>query len=298
VKYRDFVDKEDMGSMTKMDFSEIDERIAKCQKILDADPNSQIFAALAEAYRKKGLFAKAFEICSKGIEKHPDYSSAFIVMAKINLDQGNHAEAAYQLQKAIAVGGRTRSVDVLEAEILIMQGQINRARHILEKLHISDPKNDTVNNLIIKLETLPAAGNAAIVEPIAVEKTQTKGPATSAPAKYKYNLSHALSIIKILPRVLGVVAVAKNGMVVEGHFDGIISREELGALATAAYDGASQAISRINFGEPREILVEADQSKLWIFDRGRILIVIATRDDINLGSLKLKINEIFKQTEF
>ncbi|NLI14739.1 MAG: tetratricopeptide repeat protein [candidate division Zixibacteria bacterium] len=282
----------------KMDFSEIDERIAKCQKILDADPNSQIFAALADAYRKKGLFAKAYEICSKGIEKHPDYGSAYIVMAKISLDQGNHAEAAYQLQRAVAVGGRTRSVDVLEAEILMMQGQINRARHILEKLHISDPKNDTVNNLILKLESLPAAGNAAVVEPVAAESAPSKAQTAQPSIKHKYSLSHALSIIKILPRVLGVVAVAKNGMVVEGHFDGIITREELGALATAAYDEARQAVSRINFGQPREILIEAEQSKLLIFDRDRVLIVIATRDDINLGSLKLKINEIFKQTEF
>jgi predicted regulator of Ras-like GTPase activity (Roadblock/LC7/MglB family) len=282
----------------KMDFSEIDERIAKCQKILDADPNSQIFAALADAYRKKGLFAKAYEICSKGIEKHPDYGSAYIVMAKISLDQGNHAEAAYQLQRAVAVGGRTRSVDVLEAEILMMQGQINRARHILEKLHISDPKNDTVNNLILKLESSPAAGNAAVVEPVAAESAPSKAQTAQPSIKHKYSLSHALSIIKILPRVLGVVAVAKNGMVVEGHFDGIITREELGALATAAYDEARQAVSRINFGQPREILIEAEQSKLLIFDRDRVLIVIATRDDINLGSLKLKINEIFKQTEF
>jgi tetratricopeptide (TPR) repeat protein len=223
-----------MRSVMKMDFSEIDERIAKCQKILDADPNSQIFAALADAYRKKGLFAKAYEICSKGIEKHPDYGSAYIVMAKIRLDQGNHAEAAYQLQRAVAVGGRTRSVDVLEAEILMMQGQINRARHILEKLHISDPKNDTVNNLILKLESSPAAGNAAVVEPVAAESAPSKAQTAQPSIKHKYSLSHALSIIKILPRVLGVVAVAKNGMVVEGHFDGIITREELGALADVA----------------------------------------------------------------
>jgi predicted regulator of Ras-like GTPase activity (Roadblock/LC7/MglB family) len=107
-----------------------------------------------------------------------------------------------------------------------------------------------------------------------------------------------LSIIKILPRVLGVVAVTKDGMVVEGHFDGMLSRDELGALASAAFDNIIQAISRVDFGMPNEILVEAEQSKLWIFNKQKFLIVISTRDDVNLGSLKLKINEIFKQTEF
>ena len=283
-----------MGSDMKIDVSEIDERIAKCQKILEADPQSQIFAALADAYRKKGMAAKALEICLKGIEKHPDYGSAYIVLAKIYLDQGSHAEADFNLQKAITVGGRTRSVDILQAEILIKQGQLGKARHILEKLHISDPHNETVKNLLVSLDHISQTDGSiksAFELPNQPEKAQS-------PAKRTYTLSHALTVIKILPRVLGVVAVAKNGMVVEGQFDGLISREDLGALATAAYDGVALAISKIEFGAPKEILVEAEQSKLWVFDRGRILVVIATRDDVNLGSLKLKINEIFKQTEF
>ena len=43
-----------------VDRSDIDERIEKCNKILDENPSSQIFAALAEAYRKKGDLEKAF----------------------------------------------------------------------------------------------------------------------------------------------------------------------------------------------------------------------------------------------
>ena len=48
--------------------SELDDRIEKCQRLLDADPNSQIFAALAEAYRKKGELDLAFRICKNGFK--------------------------------------------------------------------------------------------------------------------------------------------------------------------------------------------------------------------------------------
>jgi predicted regulator of Ras-like GTPase activity (Roadblock/LC7/MglB family) len=285
----------------KVDIVEIDERITKCQKILEADPASQIFAALADAHRKKGNAPKALEICLKGIEKHPDYGSAYIVLAKIHLDQGNHVEANRQLQKAIAVGGRTRSVDVLEAEILIKLGQPGKAKSILEKLFGSDPRNESVKNLLITLDdplTRKPERPSSTFE--IVKPPEPMPPAVAVPSEPKraHSLSHALSIIKILPRVLGVVAVTKDGMVIEGHFDGLLSRDELGALASGAFDGATQALSRINLGEPLEILVEAEQSKLWIFNRQNILIVVSTRDDVNLGSLKLKITGIFKQTEF
>ena len=290
-----FDDKEVVGKRMKIDLAEIDERITKCQKILDSDPNSQIFAALADAYRKKGLAGKALEICTKGIEKHPDYGSAYIVLAKIHLDQGNHVEAERQLQKAMRVGGRTRSADVLEAEILIKMGNIEKARRLLEKLHNSDPRNETIKGLLISLAAMPPEPKEKAMP---IFDLAHSPEAIQPAAKKTYTLSHALGIIKILPRVLGVVAVAKNGMVIEGHFDGLISRDEMGALATAAFSGIAQAVGRIHFGDPKEILVEAEQSKLWIFDKGRLLIVISTRDDVNLGSLKLKINEIIKQTEF
>jgi predicted regulator of Ras-like GTPase activity (Roadblock/LC7/MglB family) len=271
----------------KIDVSKLDDRIAKCQKILEDDPNSQIFAALAEAYRKKGMVKKAFEVCHNGLEKHPDYGSAYLVLAKVLVDQGDYIEANHYLQKAISVSGRTRSVDILESEILIKLGQPSKARNILEKLYRSDPRNETIRSLFASIDKE--------LVPLRVVAAQ---PGVSEPkVKRAYTLSNALSIIKILPRVLGVVAVAKDGIVVEGHFDGMLSRDELGALASAAYDSTVQGIAKIDFGEVHEILVESDKSKLWIINRGNFILVICTRDDANMGSLRFKVNEILGKME-
>lgn len=270
------------------DIAELDDRITKCQKILDADPNSQIFAALADAYRKKGVIPKALEVCKKGLEVHPDYASAYVVLAKIFIDQNNFEEADRQIQKAIHAGGRTRSVDLLQSEILIKLGQPNKARVILEKLHKSDPGSDTIKSL---LETLESAA----AEPAKRDDSISIVPSS---AKRNYTLTNALSIIKILPRILGVVAVAKDGMVIEGHFDGMLSKDDLGALASGAFDSICQGIEKINIGRPDEILIETDQSKLWICNYDKMLIVISMRDDANLGSLRLKVNEIFGHTDF
>jgi predicted regulator of Ras-like GTPase activity (Roadblock/LC7/MglB family) len=295
-----------------VDLAELDDRIAKCQKILEADPNSQIFAALAEAYRKKGEAAKAHEVCRKGIEIHPDYASAYIVLAKIFADQKNYNEADRQLQKAIGVGGRTRSVDLLQSEIYIKLGYKEKARNILFKLQKTDPENEAVKSLLLNLEgksiempepaPMPKFKSEAVRVPksehITVPKFEPEPVSPLPAAKKSYTLSNALSIIKVLPRVLGVVAVGRDGIVIEGHFDGMLSRDELGALASGAFDSIALGIAKIDLGQPREILIESAHSKLWLYSRNNMIIVVSMRDDVNLGSLRLKISEIFKNTEF
>ncbi len=268
-----------------IDVSELDDRIAKCQTILDANPNSQIFAALAEAYRKKGMVKKALDICLKGLEKHPDYGSAYLVLARVFYDKGDYIEANRHLKKAISVSGRTRSVDLFEAEILIKLSQPGKARNILEKLYKSDPNNEVIKNLLVSLDREASRASAIMDE---TEKSESS-------LKKTYTLSNALSVIKILPRVLGVVAVARDGIVVEGHFDGMLSHDEIGALASAVFDGIKQGIAKIDYGKLYEILVESDKSKLWIINRVDYIIVIFTRDDVNIGSLRFKVNEILKK---
>ena len=276
--------------------AELDDRIAKCQKILDADPNSQIFAALADAYRKKKMVEEAFEICRKGLEIHPDYASAYVVMTKISIDRGDYEEAERQLQLAIQAGGRTRSVDILQSEIFIKIGEKEKARTILGRLHKTDPMNDTVKRLLLSMEDKPAESKVELKMPEEIINFQTAG--TDSSTRRAYSLSNALSIIMVLPRVLGVVAVGNDGIIIEGHFDGILSREEIGALASGAFDSIRQGITKIKLGAPREVLVESNESKLWMVDLDRMLLVISMRDDVNFGSLKLKVNEIFKNTVY
>jgi len=295
-----------------VDLVELDDRIAKCQKILEADPSSQIFAALAEAYRKKGEVLKAHEVCRKGIEIHPDYASAYVVLAKIFVDQNSYGEADRQIQKAIEVGGRTRSVDLLQSEIYIKLGHKEKARNILGKLRKTDSKNEVIKNLLLSLESesvdMPAPAPTPKFKPEAVlisksksmpePKSEPESARSQIAAKKSYTLSNALSIIKVLPRVLGVVAVGRDGIVIEGHFDGMLSQDELGALASGAYDSVALGIAKIDLGKPREILIESEHSKLWLYERNNMIIVVSMRDDVNLGSLRLKVSEIFRNTEF
>jgi len=273
-----------------IDTAELNDRILKCEKILAADANSQIFAALADAYRKKGDLEKAQSICQTGLKIHPNYASGRIVMAKIYVDKEDYDNAWQELNLGKERSGRTRAVDILESEILIKKGKSSDANVILQRLHLSDPGNETVKNLMRSLGGGKSDEQETdIVMPQARKREARKG---------KLTISEAVNIIRITPRVLGVVAVNEQGLAIDGHFEGNVSNEEMAALSRGAFDACSIGSQRISLGETKEILIETQSSKLWLIRTTRFLLVILTRDDVSMGSLKLKIEDLLRRVEY
>lgn len=268
-----------------IDTIELDDRIAKCEKILANDNNSQIFAALADAYRKRGDIERARDICEEGLKLHPNYVSARVVMAKILVSEGDYAAAKEQLDIAIKASGRSRAIDILEAEILIRLEKIPEAKVILKRLSSSDPEDVVVTNLMSIVGVEAPARN-------------TKSDLLAAQQDdRRYTLSGLVGILKVMPRVMGVVVVSDDGLVLEGRFDGFISKEEVGALSKNIYDQANLGANKVRLGIAQEILIETQISKLWIFKREKFLLIIFARDDVSMGSLKLKIEELLSKSE-
>lgn len=274
-----------------IDSAELDDRIAKCEKILGADANSQIFAALAEAYRKKGILQKAQEICEKGLKIHPRYAPARIVMAKIHMAAEDFDRAWGELKQGIEASGRTRAIDMLESEILIRKGRKREAKALLQRLYLSDPEDETIKNLMRMLGEGKTSGDLSdVVMPDVVDLEETE-------SRPRISFSKAIDVIKVTPRVLGVVAVDDRGLVLEGRLDSKFAREELGALARGIFDISNAGSDRIELGATGEILIETKSSKLWLIKRSRFLLVILTRSDVSLGSLKLKIEDLLSRTD-
>ncbi len=133
--------------------AQLDERIEKCLAILADNPHSQVFAALADAYRKRGEFGRAFAVCKSGLKHHPDYAPAHIVMAKLFLHQGMYDDAMSSLKQAEQQDGVTRASEHLEAEILIGMRRLDEANKLIERLRVIDRGNPELKELVAQLRT-------------------------------------------------------------------------------------------------------------------------------------------------
>jgi predicted regulator of Ras-like GTPase activity (Roadblock/LC7/MglB family) len=282
--------------------AELDERIAKCNKILDENPNSQIFAALAEAYRKKGELDKAFRACQNGLRIHPKYGSAHVVMAKINFDKGLYDWAEIEVLKAIEFEGNSHPADLLLGEIYLYKSEPAKATKILNRLYDADPNNQQVQKLLQIARRMPQE-QFRKTEPESPEpKPQRVGMASAEkPAILKsgekINITQLLDNIDGIPGVDGVMLINKEGLVADARWEDERPADEFGAVICDIVRAVKSQIGICKFGQYETILIEADPLVIKIISLKDNLLLIKANKKINLGTLRMRLSSFLSRLD-
>jgi len=145
--------------------------IEKLERRYSENPDGRFFAPLADAYRKSGQVDRALELVRAGLQKHPDYLSAHIVLGRCLLDKGTDADAAGTFQSVLALDGENIIALKSLAEIAERGGRVDEARQWLTKLLSVDSMNAEAEADLQRL----GGALAGPVQPVA------EAPAAAAP---------------------------------------------------------------------------------------------------------------------
>jgi len=265
--------------------AQMEERISKCEEILSQNPDSLVFAALSDAYRKAGDLSKAFHVCSQGLKLNPNYGPGRLVMARINLERGMYTEAEKELAWAEQADGRTRATELLMAQILIKKGQVRDARRLLEKIKSADPENQIVAELLDSIEEESKAGRPGwdlmtVEDRFRISKV--------------IDLRDAMHYLKSLPGVLGASIVGQDGVMVESKLNPNLSPELVGAVTARITGCVGPGTSQIGFGQYRNVWIDAVGFGLWIAAFRQQSLALCYSPEANLGALRLRVNELLE----
>jgi len=281
---------------------ELDRRIEKCKRILKGNPNSQIFAALADCYLKKGEPRKAYDICANGLRKYPNYGSAHLVMAKIALSISKIELAKKSLQTAIAFNGRNRAIDYWECKIAIEAGELRKAGDLISKI-----KRWNRNNSVI-----------AELEYMLYEAQKTDDNPNRKPQNIHYGAQNKVSAINqkdtladndknrhitVDSMIKSIASLPSMEYAIAFNFNGDVqaSYGENGKIETAAefgkaaVHGLRHGLSKAGFGELKGFLLEADDRTAFLQNMGNFYLLCEGDSKINLGVIGLQISEMLKQ---
>jgi predicted regulator of Ras-like GTPase activity (Roadblock/LC7/MglB family) len=283
---------------------EIDNRIGKCQKILETDPNSQIFAALAEAYRKKGELEKAFQVCHNGLRIHPNYGPAHVVMAKVNMDRGLYDWAETEVEKARQVDGNNRTIELLLAEINIYKGEFQAAIKVLKRLALTDPGNDHVKRLIdiaMKIpqeqrEQLEPQGIAAADSGATPKPVQAHAPLRAAVAD-RFTPVDLLTEALQVKEVDGAMYINTEGLVIESQWRLAIDQATCGAALAEVSKFLDQELMKISFGRVGTVLVETANRIFYLIRVSGGMFLVVAGASVNLGSLRMKMATVMERLQ-
>lgn len=130
--------------------------VEKFQLILEKDPNSQVFAALAEAYRGMGMLQEALKTVTAGVQRHPQFVSGLVTYAKILRDLGELAKAANTLKNATSLAPENILAHHLLAEVQLALKNPKEALKSFKMVLFLNPSSKSAQKAVQKLESLTA----------------------------------------------------------------------------------------------------------------------------------------------
>jgi len=132
------------------------ESIEKYQEIFKKDPNSQVFAALSDAYREMGMLPEAERTARHGVERHPTYVSGFVALGRVLVAVGKWAEAEVALMRAATLAPENILAYQLLGQVYLQQKRPKEALKTFKLVLFLNPQSEKARKAVEKLESLTA----------------------------------------------------------------------------------------------------------------------------------------------
>lgn len=142
-------------------------QIRKFERQYEENPESFVFARLADAHRKAGNPERALEILERGLQRHAEYMSAHIVRARCLTDLGRERTAVEAWSRVLELDPQNLVALRALAELAIAAGDRALARTWAERLLHVDPLNEEAARLVAETAPdIPAGADDETVEGI------------------------------------------------------------------------------------------------------------------------------------
>lgn len=142
--------------------------IQKYNKALAENPESRVFAPLAESYRRLSLHDRAFEILKEGIKRNPDYVLGYLVLASCYADKDEHQLVYTTLRPLVHNNRDNLRLQKLFAQSCLKLQHIDEALETYKYLLFMNPKDSEIAERVKELDNI-----SPVAEPKPIEEEET-----------------------------------------------------------------------------------------------------------------------------
>ncbi|MCC6277237.1 MAG: tetratricopeptide repeat protein [Oligoflexia bacterium] len=138
--------------------------IERYQILYEKDPNSKVFAPLAEAYRRMGLLEEAIDLAERGVKRHPNFASGRVALGKCYFQKREYDEAVSELTAAVELSPENLLAHQLLAECFVKINKSKEALDAYKMVLFLNPQDSRVADIVKKLESKLYAEPSHIIE--------------------------------------------------------------------------------------------------------------------------------------
>lgn len=129
------------------------DEILRFEEQVQRQPDSLVFARLADAYRKAGQPERALAVLEDGLLRHPEYASGHIVRARALRDLGRVEETLEAFRRVLELDASNLVAVTELAGLADERGDVAEARHWYEQLVQMDPTDTEWRRRLEDLES-------------------------------------------------------------------------------------------------------------------------------------------------
>src|SRR6478609_1987702 len=157
--------------------------IEKLERLVRENPKGRQFAILADAYRKDGQLQRSLEVLTAGLDHHPDYVSARVVLGRVQMALGDKPKAREAFARVIALDPESVIALKALADLAEEEGEASEALRWSGQLLAVDPGNEEA---IKQTERLASAATPeprlSGIVPMDMGDTPAEGPVATPEA--------------------------------------------------------------------------------------------------------------------
>jgi len=160
--------------------------LASLEHAFAADPSSDAYRPLADAYLSMGRFMEAMVVCKKGVKAYPDDPAPRVLLARIYEAQGKERKALEELTAALAVKPEDVAANRMKGVLLLRIGEKEPGVATLRKAWESAPNDPETLDAVKKwglsfASTTPPSPTEPLPTPAAVPPFPAATPIPAPP---------------------------------------------------------------------------------------------------------------------
>ncbi len=276
-------------------------KVKKYSEELANNPDSLAFAPLADAYREQGMLDEAIEMCKRGLEYHPDYGEAHLVLGRVYLEKDMWEEAKKEFDLVLKLRLDDPLAHAMLGYIYSQKGLREEASEEYKACLELDPNNKAVIKALKEIQEKYGRGKGEIEERIKEEKPSRASIQTESAISISVDrvskediearekIEKALEELRMTRGINMSALVKEDGTIVA--LKGRRNTTTIGLSLASFLQAMRGSLEKISLGDFKNGLLETEKGRICITTVISAILAISAEKMTKLGLILLKVKK-------